>query len=702
MKAWNQAPLVRLILPFVVGILSAIYFPYQTENILYLILTLFAIITTSVFIPKLNFSYRKSFWFGFIINTLLFLSAYQLTIYKTEKFSQHHFSKIQDASHLFYARLTDSYSEKNTYLKAVVEILATKNGDRWMGTSGKAMIYLKKDSLKIPLKYGDELLLKADFKEVSGPQNPGEFNYKRFLAFHNAFHQAYVKKGEWVALERNTGNPIFRYSIELRRKLLTILIDNHLVGDEYSVGAALLLGYVDKLDADIISAYASTGTLHVLSVSGLHVAIVYIVFSWFLFFLDKIKNGFIIKSLLLITFLWCYATLTGLSPAVLRAATMFSFIIIAKAYNKHTNIYNTLAISAFCLLLINPYLIMDVGFQLSYLAVIGIVFMQPKINKWFEPDSWLLQQIWMITSVSIAAQLATFPLGLYYFHQFPNYFLFSNLLAIPISTKIIYLGMAVFVFSKISFVIHYLSILFSSTIWFLNTSLKWIETLPYASVQGVSISIFDAFLLYGLVVLVFCYFSFKKYHYLMYAFLATILILSLQVSKQIEQLSQKKFIIYNVPKVSAMNFISAKNSVLLTDSLFLKDESKIRFHIKPNWWNSGVTSTKLISADIQTADLKISTHFIQFFSKKIVLLKDKKGLGNNMNKSCEPLKIDYLVVSNNAKMSIEDSKKWYNAKTIVFDSSNLAYKINQWKKECSKLHQPCYSVVDSGALIVDL
>ncbi|MGZ4059285.1 MAG: ComEC/Rec2 family competence protein, partial [Bacteroidia bacterium] len=583
-KVWNQAPLIRLFLPFLIGIISAIYFPFLFEKALYLISALIVVVAAIVLIPELNISYRRSFWFGCIINSTIFLLAYQLTIYKTEKFSPNHFSKIHDSSHIFYAKLSDSFIEKDRSLKVVLEITSAKVKDKWVSTCGKAMIYLKKDSSSLKLKYGDELLLKADFKEIPAPQNPEEFDYKGFLAFHNVFEQAYVKNGEWLSTRINSGNPVLKYSIGLRNRLLNVLIENHLTGDEFSVGAALLLGYVDKLDADIISAYASTGALHVLSVSGLHVAIVYIVFSWCLFFLDKIRYGPIIKAVLLILFLWFYAALTGLSPSVLRAATMFSFIIIAKTFNRNTNIYNTLAASAFFLLLINPYLIMDVGFQLSYLAVVGIVYIHPKIKNWFQPKNWLFKQIWGITAVSIAAQIATFPLGLHYFHQFPNYFLLSNLVVIPISTVIIYVGISVFSFSKIPLFAKYLSICFTWSIWLLNSSVKWIEKLPYSLIQGIHISVFETWLMYILIILFFCYFTLRKYNYLIYALAGTILILCIQVSEQFHEFNQKEIVVYNIPKTSAVDFITGKNNILLTDSVFAKNESAILFHIKHNWW----------------------------------------------------------------------------------------------------------------------
>lgn len=435
--------------------------------------------------------------------------------------------------------------------------------------------------------------------------------------------------------------------------------------------------------------------MHVLSVSGLHVAIVYIVFSWLLFFLDKVKHGNIIKATLLILFLWFYAALTGLSPSVLRSAAMFSFIVVAKAFNRHTNIYNTLAASAFLLLIIDPYLIMDVGFQLSYLAVIGIVFIQPKIYDWFDIDNRILDEVWKITTVSIAAQIATFPLGLLYFHQFPNYFLLSNFIVIPVSTLIIYTGIALFVFAKISVAAIYLAMGFNCCVWFLNASVKTMEQWPCALLKGISITGFETALIYLLIILFFYYFNKQKFNYLAGAFCITITILCSQIIEQHQQFEQKKLIVYNIPKTNAIDFIDAKSNVLLTNKTFATNERGLLFHVKHNWWDLGINDTKIISDSIQTKNLWIKNNVIRFYDKRIIIV-DKNKLFS------ETLPVDFLVISHNPPIHISDLLKKYHPNKIIFDSSNYNYRITKWKKECAMIHQPYYSVQDEGALVVNL
>jgi competence protein ComEC len=695
MKIWNQAPLVRLLLPFLIGIVTAVYWPNHFSNLLLFSLLLFITIAGMVLVPKFNLSYRNSFWFGFIINVLFFVFAYQLTLFKTQKLNAHHFTHLLNDKTFVRARLSEAAIQKEKSVKVILEIMAVKGKVGWRSTSGKAMVYIKTDSNSLDLTYGDELLMFVDFKSVPTPQNPGEFNYKRFLSFHNIYHQAYLDASDWKPLSNNSGNPILKYCIGLRNDLLMVFKNNQLTGDELAVGAALLLGYTDKLDAELISAYSSTGALHVLSVSGLHVAIVYFVFNWLLFVLDKHKHTRLLKTVLLLLFLWFYAALTGLSPSVLRAATMFSFIVIAKATNKHTNIYNTLAASAFFLLLINPYLMMEVGFQLSYLAVIGIVYIQPKIYEWLTFDNWLFDQVWMITAVSIAAQIATFPLGLHYFHQFPNYFLVSNLVVIPLSTIILYVGIAVFVFSEISMLVSYLAIAFSWLIWLLNASVKWIESLPFSLLQGISISVTETWLLYGLIVLMLFYLHNRTYKFLILSLSFLILLFISQVIEQHAQFRQKKMWIYSVPKTTAIDFIHSQENVLLTDTVFAHNKSGLLFRVMHNWWDLGLRNSEIVCGNIDKEVLKIQNNWIQFFNTRLYVLDQAIQL---KGPSSEKPMLDYLVVSKNVKMSIAEMSEVFQVQTVIFDLSNTEYKIKQWKKECEARQQDYFIIADGGAL----
>jgi competence protein ComEC len=698
MKTWNAIPLLRVLIPFIAGILAAVRIPSVNTVFVPALFLLFLLILLFTFTRIWSSSYRSSWWFGIFINVAFFLVGYELTISRTDQFSGQHFSNYISDSHVVHARIT-SCIEKEKSVKAIVECMEMKNNDRILPVFGKAVVYFQKDARSLVLNSGDELILKTTFKEIDDAQNPGAFDYRRFLRYKNIYCQAYLKMGDWVHTGINSEYTLVRYSTHLRNKLLSIFKEAQLKDDEYAVAAALLVGYTDKLDEELLSAYSQTGTLHVLSVSGMHVAIVFMVFSRFLFFLDKVKYGPLLKTLLLIFFLWFYALLTGLSPSVLRSATMFSFIVCARSFKRNSNTYNTLAASAFFLLLINPFLIMDVGFQLSYLAVVGILLLQPFFDNWIKTNNWLINQLYTLITVSIAAQLATLPISLYYFHQFPNYFLLSNLLVIPLSTAIIYMGMLLILFSGNTFLLDHSSFIFSKTVAFLNAAVVCIRDLPYAVTDNISIGAMEAYLMYTFIIFLFLYFHKKKYRHLKNSLCVLIAGLCLQVAEQVKEMQQKKIIVYAIPKMRVIDFISGREHVLITDTSY-REKSALNY-MKQNWCDLGLHNPAVAPSNIRTGTFYRKDEMIQFYTKRIIIINDIRKT-RELWQHRKSMIVDYAIVSQNVNIKMEEVIAVYQPHCIVFDPSNSSYRLGKWKKECKALQQQYYSVADSGAYVVEL
>lgn len=699
MKIWNTAPLIRLLFPFSTGIVTAVYCPYHNNLLLVLIFLLLVLTGIFTFTPLLSRSYQFTWLYGIGLNAFFLLIGYQLTNLKTDRFSVNHYSNHLDHSSIIYARVAAVPVEKEKSVKVLLECMCV-NG--WKGPApvfGKALVYVQKDGRSLRLNYGDELILKNKFKEIRKPQNPDAFDYKRFLSYKNIDREAYLHSTEWMVCGRNSGNVLVSYALKLRNKLLCIFRQADIKGDEFAVASALLLGYTDKLDEELLAAYSATGTLHVLSVSGLHVAIVFVVFNSALFFLDRWKYGHFLKVILLLFFLWFYALLSGLSPSVLRSATMFSFIVFARSFKRITTIYNTLAASAFLLLLINPYLILDVGFQLSYLAVAGIVYFQPFFNGWIKTEKWLFRQLADLVNVSIAAQLATFPVSLYYFHQFPNYFLLSNLFVIPLSTGIMYLGLLIMAGSSCDWLLNNLAYLFSKMLTLLNVIVSMISKWPYALSNFIYVGFPQLLLIYSFLMVVFLFISSKKLFYFKIALSLVILLLVLQVNRQWKNQHQRKVVIYAFPGHRVMDFISENEHTLLTDSVF-KNNQNWMTQLKPYWSRLGLKEPIVKIASVKTNYLQADRDLIQFYERRFLLVNDNRRIKrwNEQEKKC---KVDYVILSGNAEITMSELIKICSPTCIIFDKGNSGKRIEEWKADCSSKRQAFYSIEDSGAFILE-
>lgn len=710
MTFWHQAPFVRLVLPLTAGIITAAFisapFPY-----LYPVISVFTIIFLFLSFSSYFFARYVFRWvYGAILSALLFISGYAITINNTEILHPGHYSKIHGRGDKIIAEVIEPAITKEKSLKTVLRVKAIWKGGQFVAAKGKILAYFQKDSISKNLQYGHLIVFKAPLAEISPPQNPCEFNYKRFLSFHRIYHQVYLKDFFYKVLSNSPRNDVFGLACTLRNYLMNIFERHEITGDEYAVAAALMLGSREEIDKELVQAYASSGALHVLSVSGLHVGVIFIVMTYMLMFLDKIKHGNIIKTILLLFGLWFYAVLTGLSPSVVRAATMFSFVVAGKAGRQNTNIYNILACSAFFLLLIDPFLIMEVGFQLSYLAVLGIVFIQPRLSLLWEANfpaagrvvNWLIAQVWAITTVSLAAQLATFALGLLYFHQFPNYFLFSNLVVIPLSTLIIYFGVLLFAISPFEIISGYIASIFKGCILLLNKSVLLVEKLPFSLLQGISINLIETWLIYFIIILALAFFVLRNIKFARIAFVTLIFLLLYQFYENHFQRDQKKMVVYNIAKTSAFDFIDGKENYFLADSSLTSDESRMLFHIRHHWWDLGLDKNHFFNfsspGEIKGNNFFRRGDFAQFHGKRIAFI-NKKFFHKKMNGR---MKLDYLVISGSPKITLEKLRESFDFNSIIIDASNTLYITEKLVREAKQNNVECYSVSQNGAFIAEM
>ena len=686
MKTWNKIPLFRLLIPLLIGITSAVYHNFNKLLVLELTVFLFISILTISFFKNYFTTYSRRWVFGVVINMFFLVFGVLITEQNKPLNAKLHFNKFNtDASIVV---LKEDVVAKAKSFKCEVEIIAVKSEEKWCNTEGKAILYLAKDSASSHLKYGDELVLKGNWKAIAGPTNPAQFNYKNYLYNSGITAQQYIKNSAWKLMNNQENFSVMKFAFVYQKELLQVL-ENNFKEKELAVISALLLGYKDLLDRETIMTYSSSGAMHVLAVSGLHVGIIFMVLNYLFFFLGSIKYGNYIKGILLILSLWAYALLTGLSPSVLRASTMFSFIIIGSALKRETNIYNTLAASAFVLLLYNPYILLQVGFQLSYLAVLGIVYLQPKLYNLYKPSNWLLDKIWAITTVSIAAQIATFPLGMYYFHQFPNYFLLSNLFVIPLATFIINGGILLFMISAIPTFSNAIAWIVNKLLLFLNLSVKWVESLPYSLSLGISITKVETLFIYLIIILFSLAIIRKNFNGIKITLMLSCLLISYQIYEKISMQNQKYFVVYDVAKESGIDFVNGNKNYFIASESLNNNKSKMRFYFMHYRWERRVINSTLVPADFTSNNYFRKGNFIQFFNQKILLWNEQ------FNQPTNALALDYIIVSGKVRLDLEN----INCKQVIIDSSVPKYKWEQLKKECLQWDIPFYNVNTQGAFL---
>ncbi len=704
MNPWRQFPLIRLIFLFIAGICTGFYFPETSFFILTGLSLFFCAYLQMVIFSKRLISFNIRWLPGIIISFLMMGLSYQITVNKGDINHWNYAGNITSGKAFYIADIAEPVTQKPGTAKAILRIEAVRMKDKWLKATGKILVYFQKDDKTKNLDYGDRVLFYAAVKEPPGPTNPYSYDYRRFLKTMGISIQAYVKTGQWEIISRNEQNPLIALALSFRKSLLDIFRNNKMEGREFAVGAALLLGYVDEIDPRLIKDYSATGAMHILSVSGMHVGIIFVVLEKLLAFLRRFKYGITIKTILIILFIWFYAMLTGLSSAVLRAAAMLSLVTIGNSIQRSPDILNTLAASLLLLLIWNPCYMMDVGFQLSYMAVGGIILLNKSFYNLFQPSNWFIDQIWAIMAVSLSAQIATFPLSLYYFHQFPNYFMITNIIVVPLSSLIIYIGILLLFFGSVPFISFYVAKILIFLIGSLNGSIHFIEELPFSTMKGIVISEWELILLYLFFIGMILFFNSKRKAFLILSLTILIVLSGSWVMKKIVRLERKKLIVYHLQQGSAFEFIDQGKSILAGNQIFaLNDFSadiiqntrivlgykeKLKLLIHPM-----VRNPKPVVSGI----FYKKGNFIQFNGKKIAIINSNQLPDAVSSK----LKLDLLIITGSPKIKIADLLKVFTFREVVIDATNPAWKIRDWIKEAETMGIRYYSLSGSGAFVMD-
>ncbi len=681
-------PFFRLLIPLIAGIIFFYIFPQNEGYVSFLISIIFSfsviLIVLSWFLrnKKSNFKYRWIFGIGLFL--LLFSTGVFLTCQKQNKSD---FLDINIKS-TFSIELTEIPIEKtNSFLCRVKVLSRIDSAGKFHSAKEKALIYIAKDSASQNLTSGDRLITNTTFKKPDGVINPNGFDYASYLQRQEIGATTYIPSGYWQKYGQNTNFSLIRTAEKTQEKLMKIYRKFGISGDEFAVLAALTLGSKDALHPELRQNYTTSGGMHILAVSGLHVGIIYIVLVFAFSFLGKSTKLKLLKTSLIILFLWFYAFITGLPPSVIRATLMFSLIALGTGLERKAQIYNTISMSAFFMLLVNPFFLFDVGFQLSFSAVVAIVYFQPKISKLLTITVKPLKWMWDLTAVSLAAQIGTAPFSIFYFHQFPNYFFITNLLAIPIATFIIYTAVALFVFSPVPYISTAIAFILKSLLIALNFSIEKIHHLPF-SLTITYIDFWQLLLIYVAIALFTIYLSNKKFIPLLLTLISLLIFSEINLHRTLNCQKINEVLVFSDNTNTHVSFIkNGRNFVFTTDSTAYSRVS-----------GNFILANKLINAEKVEEKQWFNNGFAYFNDKKFLILTDE-----NFNKktSNTPLKIDYLIIGNKLKPRINDILNCITPTEIIVDKTISEWYTQQIKQTCNKKNIRFYALNENRAYILN-
>ena len=664
---WLNFIIIKLSCCLISGILIGVYYPVDID----VVLTVVALCMVNWIISFLltDRKVKQSILLGVITYVLMIAVGVLTVTFHTHNNHKSHYSNTFDLTHrqdvkihVFKTLKPTSFYKK--YLGEVISVASHKT---------RGIVLINIDSTQV-IDIDDVLYASVKLTEIPKPLNPHQFDYNAYMEKEQVCSQVYLNSQNSLIL---TGSPtLFGRANAIRKKINKTLKSYSISEENLSIVNALLLGQRQEVSKDTYKSFTTSGAVHILAISGLHIGLLLLLLSILFKPLTYFKHGKVVVSISIILLLWTYAFIVGMSASVVRAVTMFSLFSIAMYSNRITNTYNTLVISAFLLLLWNPYYIFDIGFQMSYTAVFAIIWIKPLFDNLWQPKFYVSRKLWDVFSVTLSAQFGILPLSLFYFHQFPGLFFISNMVIIPLLGFLLGLGILTLFFAYFGWIPKILFEVFDDCISWLLSFVQLIsaqEDFIFRELSFNSWNLIASFLFIISAILLWKVLSFKRIVFV----LLSIVCVQLSFLRNEWHSQSEEFIVFNQYK-----------------STFIGEKSGRYFQYSSrnlNYTNS--LDTYVVNEFIQSVK-RDSLKNVYKFKDKHILIVDDNGI---YNLSFKP---DIIVLTASPKLNLERLISVVKPQLIVIDNNNYKSYVGRWKATCLQKRIPFHITNELGAFIL--
>lgn len=661
-------PLAKIAIAFIIGLFIAHFANFSS---------LFSIVFFGVSFLTLVVSiiFKQKNYFGFLVLIASFGLGLFIELIHFEPNRDHHYlHSITDENELFLIEIRIKERLKSTLFneRYTAEVIGLNN----QKSCGKIIFNLRKDSLSKNLEIGSTLHTTSSFYKNKKPSNPNQFDYGSYLANQNIYAQIYANKEE-IKINSKVQKNWNYFASMIRNRIIQNLEQHHFKKEELSVVIALILGQQQDISKEVLRDYQYAGAVHILSVSGLHVGFILLFITTLLKPIPNNRKGTIIKLIITLIGLWAFGVLAGLAPSVVRSVTMFSFVAIGLFLRRSVNIYHSLLVSMFLILLFRPSFLFDVGFQLSYLALFFIIWLQPIFKSIWTPKSKITTYFWDIITVSFAAQIGTLPLSIYYFHQFPGLFFVTNIIILPLLSIILAIALLVVVLASFDYVPFYLMKLLEWSIEQLNTIIAWVASFEEFIFKDIPMSALMMWSMYLVLISFFILIEKPNYRKITVVLISVLAFQGSWIFTHYQTQKATEFIVFHQKKSSLIIERNYGNVIVYSNDTILKKANE-------NW----ALNSYLVATFCKVKSSNPLKNFYYFKDKRIAVI-DSSGIYLNKNP-------DVLILINSPKLNLERLLQTYQPKEIVADASNYKSYKKLWKVTCEKEKIPFHDTSEKG------
>ncbi len=677
------APFIRLLLPYCGGILLSEQvnsIPTFTSS-----LSCFTLLTLTIcfhFLIKKQVPASTNL-FGIFLNLLLVCTGIHQAIRQDQRQQSNWFGHQIENSLLLAAEseTLPALGSKSARFTMKVKTQVLKNG-QLNSAKGRFLLYLPLNQAE-NIQPGNLYLLPSEkLKTLNPTGNPGSFDFAEYNKKKNIFHQIYLNSNKLISFSPKISN---RYKIWLTKaqKAAHKAMDNNIPQPHNQLAKALLIGYREEVDKDLLTTYSQTGVVHVIAVSGMHLGLIFLILQRILIFPEsRFPVSKWIKFGLVLSFIWFFSAVAGSAGSIIRAAVMFSFVLFAKIIRKPLASLQSISLTAFLLLLIDPFWIWDAGFLLSFAALLSIVLYQPRIEKLIQPKHPLMKAIWELTAVTLAAQLLTIPLCITLFHQIPVYFLPANLLAVPLSSFALIGTLILWITELIGLPMPLIGQLSSTLINWMNLGITQISKLPGAVIQNINWSQSQVILAYLIIFLFSGWMKTRNQKLFLSLLTSCLLFACIQFYQNYQYRKQQLLLVYHLPGKSITALIRGNHSQFYLNQFSPSTHPAIPASMRVLGIKEKHYSTqKLITHQQQRIGIP---HFQQELP---VLLKTKP---------------QFLLLTKNIHSLAPLLENKTQPGLIILDGSIPEIRAIRWSRQLKQAGIPVHNTWEKGALIKSL
>lgn len=686
---WKRAPFIKILIAFLPGIIIEWYYLLPNLMIVSSIIFLFLIAISLFFLPvDLRFRYQKIH--TAIVYLLIFFFGCLLTFWAHPAHQRSWYGNVYKKNDALLIVLHESWVEKENTFKTTAHVKGIIRNQDLIPCQGNVLLYFNKKKCRQLPRFGDLLKIDKGFERITPNGNPGGFDNQKYQAFQKTYFQIFLNDDEFRVIQHNQANDFRSWIYRLQQQTLAVLrkyIKGH---QQLGIAEALLIGYKNDLETSLTQSYTNAGVVHVIAISGLHLGLIYMTLWWILGLLPIFNKYVFWRVLITIFSIWIFSFIAGSNSSVLRSAVMFTCILFGKLINRQASIFNALAASAFLLISFDPYLLWDIGFQLSYLAILGIVCLQQRIEHWITGRLKLWKQISAMLATTLAAQIGTLPLCLYYFHQFPNYFVITNMVAVPLSTIILFLEVILLVCSPL----NKISILIGSIInWLiggLNDAMETVNHWPFSITDNIQISSISTILLYCIIFSIALLFVRRKKLFLKWGLVFFLIFVIFKNGKIYFFKRQCKLVVYKLYQQSAIDFIFGDEYICLGEKNLNKKNRNALLQSR-KYMNVNPIEKHQKSLGSQNFIIQCGRKKIAIICRSMYQSETKYGLS-----------VDCVILSGSPKLQLAQLKNWLHPALVIVDGSNQFFAIEKWKKEAAASQIPLHIIASEGAFIMNM